>query len=98
MTCDLCDDTGWTCENHPDRPFAGPNACPCEGAGMPSPAIQVTRTARHDSPRALQTTTMPRVTERGWSREFEDPISLPKGRQLVTLKDAADHIMKLPRV
>jgi hypothetical protein len=25
----------------------------------------------------------------GWSRAFEDPISLPPGRQLVTLKDAA---------
>jgi hypothetical protein len=32
-----------------------------------------------------------------WSREFEDPIPLPKGRQLVTLKDAADYIMKLPK-
>lgn len=31
-----------------------------------------------------------------WSREFDDPIPLPRGRQLVTLQDAADHIMKLP--
>jgi hypothetical protein len=28
---------------------------------------------------------------------FEDPIPLPGGRQLVTLKDAADYIMKLPK-
>jgi hypothetical protein len=34
------------------------------------------------------TTTMAHVTERGWSREFEDPIALPDGRQLVTLEDA----------
>jgi hypothetical protein len=33
----------------------------------------------------------------GWSRQFEDPIPLPRGRQLVTLKDAADYIMKLPK-
>jgi hypothetical protein len=33
----------------------------------------------------------------GWSREFEDPIPLRKGRQLVTLKDAAAYIMKLPK-
>ena len=33
--------------------------------------------------------------DNGWQRKFEDPIPLPKGRQLVTLKDAADHIMKL---
>jgi hypothetical protein len=38
--------------------------------------------------------TMPRVTD--WSREFEDPIPLPKGRQLVTLRDAATYIMTLP--
>jgi hypothetical protein len=33
----------------------------------------------------------------GWSRPFEDPIILPDGRELVTLKDAADFIMKLPK-
>jgi hypothetical protein len=32
-----------------------------------------------------------------WSREFDDPIPLPRGRQLVTLEDAADYIMKLPK-
>ena len=32
-----------------------------------------------------------------WHRQFEDPIPLPKGRQLNTLKDAADYIMKLPK-
>lgn len=28
---------------------------------------------------------------------FDDPIPLPRGRQLVTLKDAANYIMKLPK-
>ena len=37
------------------------------------------------------------ITERGWSREFDDPIPLPRGRQLVTLQDAANYIMKLPK-
>jgi hypothetical protein len=32
-----------------------------------------------------------------WSRRFEDPIPLPRGRQLVTLQDAADYILKLPK-
>jgi hypothetical protein len=32
-----------------------------------------------------------------WSREFEDPILLPKGRRLVTLRDAATYITKLPK-
>jgi len=37
-----------------------------------------------------------RGTDRGWSREFEEPIPLPKGRQLITLRDAGDYITKLP--
>jgi hypothetical protein len=32
-----------------------------------------------------------------WSRAFEDPIPLPRGRHLVTLKDAAGYIMKPPK-
>jgi hypothetical protein len=35
--------------------------------------------------------------KQGWSREFSDPIILPNGRQLVTLKDAATYITKLPK-
>jgi hypothetical protein len=33
----------------------------------------------------------------GWKRPFEDPVPLPRGRALVTLKDGADYIMKLPK-
>jgi hypothetical protein len=32
-----------------------------------------------------------------WSRAFEDPITLPRGRQFVTLKDAGTYITKVPR-
>ena len=32
-----------------------------------------------------------------WSQRFNDPIPLPKGRQLVTLKDAGNYITKLPK-
>lgn len=36
--CDLCDNTGWVCENHPDRPWREfserADACDC-GAGEP---------------------------------------------------------------
>jgi hypothetical protein len=31
-----------------------------------------------------------------WQRPFDDPIPLPRGRELLTLKDAANYIMKLP--
>jgi hypothetical protein len=32
-----------------------------------------------------------------WSARFEDPIPLPDGRQLLTLRDAADYVTKLPK-
>jgi hypothetical protein len=32
-----------------------------------------------------------------WSRAFDDRIPLRRGRQLVTLKDAANYIQKLPK-
>ena len=38
-----------------------------------------------------------RKDPQGWKRPFEDPIPLPRGRQLVTLKDAATYIMNLPK-
>ena len=37
------------------------------------------------------------MSERGWQRKFEDPIPLPGGRKLVTLRDAADYITSLPK-
>jgi hypothetical protein len=37
------------------------------------------------------------MADRGWKRPFDDPILLPRGRQLVTLEDAATYIMKLPK-
>jgi hypothetical protein len=38
-----------------------------------------------------------RKDPQGWKRPFEGPIPLPRGRQLLTLKDAASYIMKLPK-
>jgi hypothetical protein len=35
--------------------------------------------------------------DKGWSPRFDDPIQLPKGRQLVTLRDAGNYITKLPK-
>lgn len=35
MECETCDDTGFVCEAHPNRPFNGPKACGCGAAGMP---------------------------------------------------------------
>jgi hypothetical protein len=35
--------------------------------------------------------------DRGWSRKFEEPIPLPNGKSLVTLRDAANYITQLPK-
>jgi hypothetical protein len=35
--------------------------------------------------------------DRGWNRPFDDPIPLPRGRQLVTLQDAGNYITRLPK-
>jgi hypothetical protein len=37
------------------------------------------------------------VADRGWKRAFDEPIPLPRGRQLVTLEDAGSYITKLPK-
>ena len=37
------------------------------------------------------------MPDTGWQRRFEDPIPLPRGRQLVTLQDAASYVIKLPK-
>jgi hypothetical protein len=37
------------------------------------------------------------VADRGWKRPFDDPIPLPRGRQIVTLEEAAKYIQKLAK-
>jgi hypothetical protein len=37
------------------------------------------------------------TADRGWKRPFDDPIPLPRGRQLVTLEDAGNYITRLPK-
>ena len=37
------------------------------------------------------------MAKTGWSKPFEDPVVLADGRKLITLKDAADYVMKLPK-
>jgi hypothetical protein len=37
------------------------------------------------------------VADRGWKRRFDEPIPLPRGRQLVSLEDAGNYITRLPK-
>jgi hypothetical protein len=45
--------------------------------------------------RALNSTAV--NVDRGWKRPFDDPIPSPRGRHLVTLEDAGNHITRLPK-
>jgi hypothetical protein len=36
-------------------------------------------------------------SERGWKRRFDEPIPRPKGKPLLTLRDAAAYITALPK-
>jgi hypothetical protein len=48
VACNLCDDTGWVCEDHGDRPLKAdskrPDVCPF-GVGIPCPRCN--RDSRH---------------------------------------------------
>jgi hypothetical protein len=66
-------------------------AVPVRLAQYAIPATKILRRACHP---ALMTTIL-RVTERGWSRKFGDPIPLPMCDQLVTLEDAGTYTTKL---
>ena len=37
------------------------------------------------------------MADKDWQRGFEDPIPLPGGRTLITLREAADYITSLPK-
>jgi len=37
------------------------------------------------------------MADKGWQRRFDEPITLSRGRQLVTLQDAGRYITKLPK-
>ena len=36
------------------------------------------------------------MPDKGWSRTFDDPIPLPDGGELCTLRDAGNYVTKLP--
>ena len=37
------------------------------------------------------------ISNRDWARDFDEPIALPDGRALRSLRDAGDYITKLPK-
>jgi hypothetical protein len=76
---------------------------PAIAAALECPARPAT-CQRKGSRRGCRAASRPRSTKRAgaisapeWSRKFDDPIVLPDGRKLVTLRDAATYITKLPK-
>jgi hypothetical protein len=101
MNCLLCEDCGWVCEGHPDRPWEGEHACNCGSAGMPVRnairAISTIRLALLPARISNSTKRAGVISDPGWSREFDDPIVLPEGENLRTLRDAATYVTGLPK-
>jgi hypothetical protein len=73
---------------------------------MPAPAVLPARPARGATCRRRancpgcrkgSTKRILGINGSGWKRPFDDPIPLPRGRQLVTLEDAARYVQKLPK-
>jgi hypothetical protein len=65
--------------------------CPVRSA---IPAIDAIRLDRRPERISHSTRRAGTISRRGWSREFDDPILLPLGPQLVTIEDAANYIQK----
>jgi len=42
-----------------------------------------------------KTESVPKTLSADWTREFDEPIPVPKDRQLVTLRDAGDEVSML---
>jgi hypothetical protein len=101
MVCALCDNTGWVCETTPTRLGTATTAA---SAAVPeclaSDAIRVIWSIRPGRRRARMwssTRSAGAISERGWAREFDDPIALPDGSTLVPLLDAGNYIIELPK-
>jgi len=56
ITCMVCQDSFWVCEDHPAKPWDGPPACGCGGAGMPCPACNQTADERPRLPAGFSPT------------------------------------------
>jgi hypothetical protein len=61
------------------------------------PAISTTRRDHRPARISNSTRKAGGISDRGWQREFDDPIPLTRGRPLVTLADARAYIFKLKK-
>jgi hypothetical protein len=76
MTCGLCGDTGWVCENHPGKPWDGDQACGCGAAGMPCVRCNPSDRGRRPARVSNSIKKAGAISAPKWSRESEDPIVL----------------------
>src|SRR5216684_319842 len=81
----LCEDCGWVCENHPDRPWEGEHACTCGAAGAPCP--QCNAPARGEAPR-LPDGHRTQFDKKGW-RLFHFQVNCCEGFRMTATRDDA---------
>jgi cold shock CspA family protein len=69
-------------------------ACPVRDAIRPT---WTTRRGRQPAHISCSTRRAGAIGDRGWGRDFDDPVAVPNGRKLVTLRDAVIFITRLPK-
>ena len=89
------------CESHPDRPWEASTpaavAPPGRRVRVATRSTTIWYRGCRKAPKSNSTRRAGVISKRGWQRRFDDPIPLPRGRQLVTLEDAGRYITKLPK-
>jgi len=63
IPCATCRDTFWVCEDHPDKPWDGEDACGCGAAGMPCPVCNPADADHPPKPPAGMTV---QADKKGW--------------------------------
>jgi hypothetical protein len=79
--CFLCEDCGWVCESHPERPWRGVYACGCGSAGAPCPSCS--RPADGEVPESSFT--------RGHAAQPNSPLP-----NAATARDGRHHMLVYP--
>jgi hypothetical protein len=106
MACSICNDTGWGCENHPDRPFnCGGSSAPMFACAAPACRASANRVVPLTIHRIIPGSSPPPAEGAGddqlmarsnWSRPLPQAVVIPKVMTLKTLADLGTLLRHLP--
>jgi hypothetical protein len=89
-TCPQCEGCGWVCERHTEKPGkVRTRARAVPPVTLPGLQRHQRRRRAADAGRPQNRGRQRRLALLSWSTPFSEPIVLPNGKKLITLKDAA---------